>query len=110
MEPAQLASLISIVAAGQISRKTAKEVCDVIVAEGGEPSDIVAKRGLAQVSDSGAIQQIVDDVLASNQDSVASYKSGKTKALEFLVGQVMKASRGKANIEIVRASLLERLG
>ena len=110
MKPAQLASLIGIVAAGQISRKTAKEVCDVIVAEGGEPSDIVAKRGLAQVSDSGAIQQIVDDVLAQNQDSVASYRAGKTKALEFLVGQVMKASRGKANIEIVRASLLERLG
>ena len=110
MRPAQLASLIAIVAAGQISRKTAKEVCDAIVAEGGEPADIVAKRGLAQVSDSGAIQQIVDDVLAQNQDSVASYKSGKTKALGFLVGQVMKASRGKANIDIVRASLLERLG
>ncbi len=110
MKPTQLASLIGIVASGQISRKTAKEICDVIVAEGGEPADIVAKRGLAQVSDSGAIQQIVDDVLAQSQDSVASYKAGKTKALEFLVGQVMKASRGKANIEIVRASLLERLG
>jgi aspartyl-tRNA(Asn)/glutamyl-tRNA(Gln) amidotransferase subunit B len=110
MKPEHLAALIGTVASGKISGKAAKEVCDVIVAEGGDPLDIVAKRGLAQVSDAGAITQMVDDVLANNQDSVTAYKSGKAKALEFLVGQVMKASRGKANIEIVRSLLLERLG
>jgi aspartyl-tRNA(Asn)/glutamyl-tRNA(Gln) amidotransferase subunit B len=110
MKPEQLASLISIVKSGQISGKSAKEVCDVIIAERKDPKAVVAERGLAQVSDAKAIEQIVDETLAQNPDSVAAYKSGKAKALEFLVGQVMKASRGKANIEIVRATLLERLG
>jgi len=110
MRPQQLAALIKSVTSGAISGKAAKEVCDILVAEGGDPQRIIDQRGLAQVSDEAAIKQIVDDVLAQNQDSVASYKGGKVKALEFLVGQVMKASRGKAKIEIVRAILLERLG
>ncbi len=110
MRPQQLAALIKSVTSGAISGKAAKEVCDILVAEGGDPQSIIDQRGLAQVSDEAAIKQIVDDVLAQNQDSVASYKGGKVKALEFLVGQVMKASRGKAKIEIVRAILLERLG
>ncbi|HEV2037318.1 MAG TPA: Asp-tRNA(Asn)/Glu-tRNA(Gln) amidotransferase subunit GatB, partial [Candidatus Eremiobacteraceae bacterium] len=110
MKPQQLADLIAIVKAGKISGKAAKEVCEAIVAEGADAQKIVEQRGLAQVSDQGAIGQIVADVLAQNPDSVASYKSGKAKALEFLVGQAMKASRGKANVEIVRAILVEQLG
>ena len=109
MKPAQLADLIAIVAAGKISGKAAKEVCGIIVAEGVDPATIVERRGLAQVSDEGALRQIVEDVLANNPESVASYKVGKVKALEFLVGQAMKASRGKANVEIVREMLAERL-
>jgi len=80
------------------------------VAEGKDPQAIIAERGLSQVSDEGTIAQFVGDVVAANADSVASYKSGKTKAFEFLVGQVMKASRGKANIELVRSTLQKRLG
>jgi aspartyl-tRNA(Asn)/glutamyl-tRNA(Gln) amidotransferase subunit B len=110
LRPQQLAALIKSVTSGKISGKAAKEVCDILVAEGGDPQQIIEKRGLAQVSDESAIKQIVDDVLAQNADSVAAYKGGKVKVLEFLVGQVMKASRGKANIEIVRAMLVERLG
>lgn len=110
IRPQQLAALITSVTSGAISGKAAKEVCDVLVAEGGDPQSIIEKRGLAQVSDEAAIKQVVDEVLMQNPDSVASYKAGKVKALEFLVGQVMKASRGKAKIEIVRAALLERLG
>ena len=110
IRPQQLAELIKNVTSGKISGKAAKEVCDILVTEGGDPQTIIEKRGLAQVSDEAAIKKIVDDVLAQNTDSVASYKAGKVKALEFLVGQVMRASRGKAKIEIVRALLLERLG
>jgi len=110
MKPQQLADLILSVTSGKVSGKVAKEICEVVVAEGADPLAVIEQRGLAQVTDAGAIKQIVADVLARNGDSVASYKSGKVKALEFLVGQVMKASRGKANIEIVRAMLLEQLG
>jgi len=110
IRPQPLAALIKSVTSGNISGKAAKEVCDILVAEGGDPQNIIEKRGLAQVSDEAAIKQVVDEVLAQNQDTVASYKAGKVKALEFLVGQVMKASRGKAKIEVVRAMLLERLG
>ncbi|MBV8223394.1 MAG: Asp-tRNA(Asn)/Glu-tRNA(Gln) amidotransferase GatCAB subunit B, partial [Candidatus Eremiobacteraeota bacterium] len=66
--------------------------------------------GLAQTSDAGAVAAYVDQALAANADSVASYKAGKEKAFEFIVGQVMKLSRGKANVEMVRALLKERLG
>jgi aspartyl-tRNA(Asn)/glutamyl-tRNA(Gln) amidotransferase subunit B len=110
MKPQQLADLIGIVKSGKISGKAAKEVCDVVVAEGVDPRVVAEQRGLAQVSDESAIKKIVEEVLAQNADSVASYKSGKVKALEFLVGQVMKASRGKANVDIVRTMLAERLG
>jgi aspartyl-tRNA(Asn)/glutamyl-tRNA(Gln) amidotransferase subunit B len=110
IRPQQLAALVKSVTSGKISGKAAKEVCDILVAEGGDPQNIIEQRGLAQVSDEVAIKQVVDEVLAQNQDTVASYKAGKVKALEFLVGQVMKASRGKAKIEIVRAMLVERLG
>ena len=110
MTPGQLAQLISIVKAGTISGKSAKEVCDVMVAEGADPQAVVEQRGLAQVSDQAAIGRAIEDVLAANADSVASYKSGKIKALEFLIGQVMRASRGKANIEMVRSILVDKLG
>ncbi len=110
MKPEQLAALIAIVKKGEISGKAAKEVCEVVVQQGRAPQEVVAERGLAQVSDQGAIEQIVDDVIANNKDSVDSYKAGKAKALEFLVGQAMKASRGKANVELVRALLAQRLG
>ena len=106
----QLASLIALVRDGVISGKAAKEVCDVVVAEGRDPAAIVAERGLGQTSDVAAIGQVVDEAIAANKDSVESYKAGKVKALEFLVGQVMKASRGKANVEIARRILRERLG
>jgi aspartyl-tRNA(Asn)/glutamyl-tRNA(Gln) amidotransferase subunit B len=108
--PAQVGSLIALVAAGTISGKAAKEVLEPVIVEGRDPGDIVAERGLAQTSDSSAVAAFVDQALAANADSVASYKAGKEKAFEFLVGQVMKLSRGKANVEMVRGLLKERLG
>ena len=110
LKPEALAQLIASVKSGEISGKAAKEVCDVLVADGGVPQDIIRQRGLAQVSDAKAVTQMVDDAIAANPESVASYRGGKTKAFEFLVGQIMKASRGKAKIDVVRELLKERLG
>ena len=109
MRPAQLAALIKLVADGTISGKAAKEISESIVIDGRDPQDVVSERGLAQTSDASAVARFVDQVLAAQPDSVASYKAGKEKAFEFLVGQVMRVSRGKANVEMVRTLLKERL-
>ena len=76
---------------------------------GGDPGQIIAERGLAQVSDEGAITAIVDEVLAGNGDKVAAYRGGKTALFGFFVGQVVKASQGKANPQVVQKLLAERL-
>jgi aspartyl-tRNA(Asn)/glutamyl-tRNA(Gln) amidotransferase subunit B len=110
MRPDQLGDLIRMVKAGEITGKAAKEVCDVLVSAGGDPKSIVAERGLAQVSDASVIAGIVDKVIAAQADSVASYKAGKAKALDFIVGQIMKESRGRANVDVVKNLLKERLG
>ncbi|HEV2908123.1 MAG TPA: Asp-tRNA(Asn)/Glu-tRNA(Gln) amidotransferase subunit GatB, partial [Candidatus Eremiobacteraceae bacterium] len=109
MRPEQLATLIALVADGTISGKVAKEICEPVVIDGRDPKSVVEERGLAQTSDASAVASFVDQALAANADSVASFKAGKEKAFEFLVGQVMKLSRGKANVEMVRALLKERL-
>ena len=110
MRPADLAELITLVKTGAITGKAAKEVCAAMVAGGGDPKAIVAERGLAQVSDEGAIAAIVDKVIAAQPESVASLRAGKTKALDFLVGQVMRESRGRANVDVVKRLFAERLG
>ena len=110
MRAAQLGELIRMLKAGEITGKAAKEVCDAMVAGGKDPKAIVAERGLAQVSDASVIAAIVDKVIVAQPDSVASYKAGKTKALDFLVGQIMRESRGRANVDVVKALLKERLG
>ncbi len=110
LRPQQLAALIALVADGTISGKAAKEVIEPVVVEGADPKHVIEERGLAQTSDTAAVAAFVDQALAANAESVASYKAGKEKAFEFIVGQVMKLSRGKANVEMVRAMLKERLG
>lgn len=109
LKPSGLAAVIAAVKNNAISSKAAKEVCDAMVTSGKDADAVIRERGLAQVSDRSEIERIVDEVVASNQESVASYKAGRSKAFEFLVGQVMKASRGRANIEVVRAALSNRL-
>jgi aspartyl-tRNA(Asn)/glutamyl-tRNA(Gln) amidotransferase subunit B len=110
MRPEHLAALVCQVRDGVVSGKAAKEVCEILVREGRHPAEIVAERNLAQVSDEATIGALVSEVIAANPDSVAAYRAGKTKAFEFLVGQAMKASRGRANVELVRATLQARLG
>jgi aspartyl-tRNA(Asn)/glutamyl-tRNA(Gln) amidotransferase subunit B len=108
--PDALAGLLKRVQDNTISGKIAKEVFDAMWAGEGDADTIIAKKGLKQISDEGAIGKIVDDVLASNAAIIAEVKSGKEKAFNSLVGQVMKASKGKANPSQVNAILKRKLG
>ncbi len=105
----KLVDLISAVESGKISTTSAQKVFSVIVNEGGEPAEIIEKLGLAQNSDSDFIQKLVDDILAANEKSVNDYKNGKTNALGYLVGQCMKASKGKANPGMVKELVTKAL-
>ena len=107
---AQLGQLISRIQSGAISHNAARQVFDALwTGEGSEVDAIIEAKGLKQMSDSGALEKIIDEVLAANPDNVAQVRAGKDKAFNALVGQVMKASRGKANPqqagELLRARL-----
>ncbi len=106
--PSQVAELLALVEAGEISGKQAKEVYSAMEGTDLSPRAVVDQRGLRVVSDSGAIQAIVEKVMAAHPDQVASIKSGKKGVLGFLVGQVMKESKGSANPKLV-SELLEKL-
>ena len=110
---AQLRGLVNRIADGTISGKIAKDVFEAIwagEAAGDEAADLIIKnKGLQQVTDAGAIETIVDEVLAGNAQQVADYKTGKEKAFNSLVGQVMKASKGKANPQQVNETLKRKL-
>ncbi len=107
--PQAVAELIGLTDAGTINSKTAKDLITRLWADGGSPKAIVESEGLGQVSDAGAIDAIVADVLAANEKTVADYKAGKTKVMGFLVGQVMKASKGKANPALAEERLAAQL-
>jgi aspartyl-tRNA(Asn)/glutamyl-tRNA(Gln) amidotransferase subunit B len=109
VSPTQLAGLLKRIADNTISGKMAKEVFEAMWAGEGEADAIIENRGLKQVSDSGAIEMIVDEVLAANAAMVAEYKAGKDKAFNGLVGQCMKASKGKANPAQVNDILKRKL-
>jgi aspartyl-tRNA(Asn)/glutamyl-tRNA(Gln) amidotransferase subunit B len=94
---AQLGGILKRIADGTVSNSGAKEVFRTLWTEGGEVDAVIAAKGLKQVSDSGAIEKIVDEVMAANADKVAEYRSGKDKLFGFFVGQAMKASKGQAN-------------
>ncbi len=107
--PRQLAELLKLIDGGTISGKIAKTVFDEMWKSGKEPKAIVEEQGLVQVSDTGAIEAIIDEVLAREAGQVAEYRSGKDKLFGFFVGQVMKASKGKANPGLVNELLLTKL-
>jgi aspartyl-tRNA(Asn)/glutamyl-tRNA(Gln) amidotransferase subunit B len=106
---AELGALLKRVQDGTISGKIAKEVFDAMWAGEGSADAIIDKRGLKQISDAGAIEKIVDDVLAANAAAVAEFKAGKERAFNALVGKVMAATRGKANPAQVNAILKRKL-
>ena len=107
---AQLAALITRIADGTISNNAAKQVFEALWS--GEASDVdavIEAKGLKQMNDSGALEKIIDEVIAANADNVAQYKAGKEKAFNALVGQIMKASKGKANPGQVNELLKQKL-
>jgi len=107
--PAELAALIKLVSDGAISGTNAKEVLAEHYTSGGRVAAIIESRGFRQISDAGALGAAVERVLAANPAAVADYKAGKSAAVGFLVGQVMKATRGQANAAMVQSALRERL-
>ncbi len=102
-----LATLISLIDKGTISSKIAKQIFEEMFETGENAKDIVEKKGLVQISDEGAIKQLVEKIVEANPQSVADYKAGKDRAIGFLVGQIMKETKGKANPQIVNKLLLE---
>ena len=104
-----LGELLDLMADGTLSGKLAKEVFEAMLEADEAPGAIVEKRGLRQVTDSGAIEAVVDEVLAKNADKVADYRSGKDKLFGFFVGQTMKAMAGKGNPALVNEVLKRRL-
>jgi len=108
---AQLAGVIQRISDGTISHKIGKSVFEALWNGEGENADaIIDTRGLRQISDVGALERIVDEVLARSAAQIADYKAGKEKALMSIVGQVMKASQGKANPAQVNEIIRRRLG
>ncbi len=109
ISPRQLGAIIDLIASGAISGKIAKDLFEIIWSEGGDPAQIVEKRGLKQVTDTGAIEAAVDAVIAANPDKVEAVKA-KPAMLGWFVGQVMKSTGGKANPQAVNELLKKKLG
>jgi aspartyl-tRNA(Asn)/glutamyl-tRNA(Gln) amidotransferase subunit B len=106
---AQLGAILDLIAEGTVSGKIAKELFEIVWAEGGEPRTIVEARGMKQVTDTSAIEKLVDEVVAKNPDKVEQVKA-KPAMIGWFVGQVMKASSGKANPQTVNDLLKAKLG
>ena len=109
VKPQQLAELIGLVESNAINNNTAKQVFEEMFATGDGAKAIVEAKGLAQVSDTSALQQIVDDVLAANPQQVQQVLAGQDKLFGFLVGQAMKATKGKGNATVINQLLKEAL-
>ncbi|HEY3911818.1 MAG TPA: Asp-tRNA(Asn)/Glu-tRNA(Gln) amidotransferase subunit GatB [Stellaceae bacterium] len=109
VSPAQLGALIDLIADGTISGRLAKDVFAEMVATGADPAAIVEAKGLRQVTDEGAIAAAIDAVLAAQPDKLAEYRAGRDKLYGFFVGQVMRATQGKANPGLVNELLKKKL-
>ncbi|RIA36653.1 aspartyl/glutamyl-tRNA(Asn/Gln) amidotransferase subunit B [Hephaestia caeni] len=110
VSPSQAAELLGLVADGTLSGSLAKQVFEIMLETRGDPGKIVEERGLKQTSDTGAIEQVIAEVMAANEDKVADYRGGKDKLFGFFVGQTMKAMQGKANPQVVNELLKKALG
>jgi aspartyl-tRNA(Asn)/glutamyl-tRNA(Gln) amidotransferase subunit B len=108
--PAGLAGMLGLIQKGTISTKIAKDVFKELVEKGGDPERIVKDKGWVQISDEGELAKIVAQVVEANPQSVTDFKNGKDRALGYLVGQVMKATRGKANPQMVNRLIREQIG
>lgn len=110
LTPARAVELVKMTAEDVISSKQGKEVFAAVIDEDKDPAAIVEERGMKQVSDTGAIEAVVDGVIAANPDEVARYKEGNTKLVGFFVGQCMKEMRGQGNPKIINQILAKKLG
>ncbi|MCM8761127.1 MAG: Asp-tRNA(Asn)/Glu-tRNA(Gln) amidotransferase subunit GatB [Candidatus Omnitrophica bacterium] len=110
LSPSDLVGLFNMIDEGTISGKMAKEVLIEAMKKGIKPAEIVERRGLSQISDTAALERVVDAVLARNEKSVDDYRKGKKNALTYLIGQVMKDTNGTANPALVNVILKRRLG
>lgn len=109
LTPEGLASMIKLIVDGTISSKIAKKVFKELIEKGGDAATIVKEKGLVQISDEGALLKIVTETLDANEQSIEDYKNGKDRAVGFLVGQIMKATKGQANPQLVNKILLEEI-
>jgi aspartyl-tRNA(Asn)/glutamyl-tRNA(Gln) amidotransferase subunit B len=110
VSPENLGELVKLIAKGELSGKLAKEVFPKMFSTGERAGVIVEREGLRQISDTGALEKIIADVIAGNPKQVEQYKGGKTTVINFLVGQAMKATRGQANVALVTDLFKQRLG
>jgi aspartyl-tRNA(Asn)/glutamyl-tRNA(Gln) amidotransferase subunit B len=108
--PQHLGELVKLIVSGELSGKLAKEIFPKMFATRDAPAAIVEREGLKQISDSGALEKIIADVIAANPKQVEQYKGGKTTVINFLVGQAMKATRGQANVAAVTELFKQKLG
>lgn len=109
LTPEALAKMIGLIEKGTISSKIAKKVFQELIENGGDPETIVKEKGLVQISDEGELRKIVVEVIDNNAQSVEDFKAGKDRAIGFLVGQVMKATRGKANPQMVNELIMAEI-
>ena len=107
--PDHLAQLLGQIKEGKISGKIGKDVLDIMAESGKAPAAVIEKQGLVQISDTGELEGVVDGILAEHPDDVADYRAGKTKLLGFFMGQVMRATQGKANPKLVNELLRKKL-
>jgi len=109
LKPEQMAGMLALIDNGTISGKIAKTVFEEMCRTGKDAAGIVKEKGLVQISDSGAIEKAVDEIIAKSPDEVARFRAGDEKLLGFFVGQVMKATKGKANPKLLNELLLKKL-
>ena len=109
MQPEHLAGLLDLLDAGTLSTTLAKSVLEETFATGKSPADVVKEQGVSQITDTASIEPVVTEAIAANDGAVADYLKGKDTAIRFLVGQVMKLTRGQANPEMVAQVLKEKL-
>jgi aspartyl-tRNA(Asn)/glutamyl-tRNA(Gln) amidotransferase subunit B len=105
-----LGELVKAIAGNQLSGNLAKQIFPKMFSTGEAPGAIMEREGLKQISDSGALEKIIEDVIAANPKQVEQYRGGKTTVINFLVGQAMKATRGQANVALVTGLFKQKLG
>ena len=110
VDPENFAELIKMIVKKEINSRVAKDVLRIMVEQGGDPSTIIESKGLKQVGDEEVLEKIAQKIISQNPKAVEDFKKGKQQSLQFLVGQVMKETKGAANPEVIRALLTKIIG